>query len=290
MNLTQPKADVFVPDGLPIGEALARTTHLGVGAHQDDLEFMSLHGILECYDRDDRWYSGVVVTNGGGSARTGLFAEYTDEEMQQVRVQEQCEAAALGRYGSQIQLMFSSAEVKDASYPGPFEDLRTIVELARPEVVYMHNPADKHDTHVACCLRTIAALRSLPADLRPARVFGCEVWRDLDWLVDADKQALPLEDPDELGPRLARLFESQIAGGKRYDLAVQGRQLANATFHQSHEVDQHRALSFAMDLTPLVADPELDIIDFALDHLHRTSEDVADRIRRISPKRKGIAS
>ena len=283
MNLTKPRADVFIPDELPIGEALARTTHLGVGAHQDDLEFMSLHGILECYGRDDRWYAGVVVTKGGGSARTGPFADYSDEEMQQVRVREQREAASLGCYGSQIQLMFSSAEVKDASCPGPFEDLRTIVELTRPEVVYLHNPADKHDTHVACCLRTIAALRSVPAEVRPTKVVGCEVWRDLDWLVDADKQVLPLEDAIGLGPRLNELFESQIAGGKRYDLAVQGRQLANATFHQSHEVDRHRALSFAMDLTPLVTEPTLDISEFTLAHLRRTTEDVAERIRRLSP-------
>jgi len=282
VKLSQPKADVFVPDGQPIEGALARTTHLGVGAHQDDLEFMSLHGVLECFDREDRWYAGVVVTDGGGSARTGPFAEYSDEEMQQVRVGEQREAASLGRYGSQIQLMFSSAEVKDASCADPYQDLQTVVDLARPEIVYLHNPADKHDTHVACCVRTIAALRSLPADARPKRVLGCEVWRDLDWLIEADKVTLPLEDPADLGPRLAKLFESQIAGGKRYDLAVQGRQVANATFHQSHEVDQHRALSFAMDLSPLVADPSLDITEFALAHLRRTAKDVEERIRRMS--------
>ena len=80
MKLSKTEADIFVPDGLEIERALQRTTHLGIGAHQDDLEFMSLHGILECYGRDDRWYGGVVVTKGGGSARTGPFADYSDEE------------------------------------------------------------------------------------------------------------------------------------------------------------------------------------------------------------------
>lgn len=283
MKLSKPEADICVPDGLPIEQALQRTTHLGIGAHQDDLEFMSLHGILECYGRDDRWYGGVVVTNGGGSARTGPYADITDEQMQQVRVREQRQAADLGQYGSQIQLMFSSAEVKDAACAGPFEDLLAIAEATRPDVVYLHNPADKHDTHVACCVRSIAALRALPVEARPSRVFGCEVWRDLDWLIDDDKQVLPLEDPAGLGPRLNALFESQIAGGKRYDLAVQGRQLANATFYQSHAVDEFRALSYAMDLTPLVADPTIDIVDFALDHLRRTESDITERIRRLSP-------
>jgi len=65
---------------------------------------------------------------------------------------------------------------------------------------------------------------------------------------------------------------------------VQGRQLANATFHQSHEVDQYRGLSFAMDLTPLITDPTLDIGEFTLAHLRRTTEDVAERLRRLSPE------
>ena len=45
MNLSQPNQDLFFPDQLSDDEALSRTTHLGIGAHQDDLEFMALHGI-----------------------------------------------------------------------------------------------------------------------------------------------------------------------------------------------------------------------------------------------------
>lgn len=30
--------DIFVADGLAEEEAMERTTHLGIGAHQDDLE------------------------------------------------------------------------------------------------------------------------------------------------------------------------------------------------------------------------------------------------------------
>ena len=59
-------AEVFVPDGVPAEEALARSTHVAVGAHQDDLEIMAFAGILECFGRDDRWFTGVVVTNGSG--------------------------------------------------------------------------------------------------------------------------------------------------------------------------------------------------------------------------------
>ena len=41
LSLAQKNADVFVPDGTELGAALGRTTHLAVGAHQDDLEFMA---------------------------------------------------------------------------------------------------------------------------------------------------------------------------------------------------------------------------------------------------------
>ncbi len=282
MKLSRSDADIFVPDESGVDEALARTTHLAIGAHQDDLEFMSLHGILECFEREDLWYTGVTVTDGRGSPRSGPFAELTDEEMQQIRIQEQRQAAVVGRYGCQLQLMYPSSVIKDAAESAPVRDLRSILELARPKVVYLHNPADKHDTHVACCLRTIHALRSLPAEVRPARVLGCEVWRGLDWLTDSDKQVLPLADSADLGSALAKVFQSQIAGGKRYDLAVRGRQLANATFFQSHAVDRHQGLSFAMDLNPLVLDPALDITEFTLEYLRRTETDVAERIARVS--------
>jgi len=33
---------------------------------------------------------------------------------------------------------------------------------------------------------------------------------------------------------LLGVFESQIAGGKRYDLALMGRRRANATYFESH--------------------------------------------------------
>ena len=282
LNLSQPEADVFVPDGVPVEQALARTTHLAVGAHQDDLEFMALHGILECYDRDDRWFTGVTVTDGAGSPRSGPFADVSNAEMREIRVREQREAASLGSYSCQIQLMFSSSAIKDAAQIEPVSDLRAILELTQSQVAYLHNPADKHDTHVACCVRTLEALRALAAGSRPDKVLGCEVWRNLDWLLDTDKQALALADPSDLGTTLARVFQSQIAGGKRYDRAVHARQLANATFHQAHEVDRHEGLAFAMDLTPLIIDPTLDIGDYTLDHLQRTQKDIADRISRVN--------
>lgn len=282
MELANPSADIFVPDGIAVADALARTTHLAVGAHQDDIEFIALHGILECFDRADRWFTGVTVTDGAGSPRAGAFAECTDAEMRRVRSIEQREAAAIGHYGCQIQLMYPSAELKDGSNRQVVANLRAIFEHSRPQVVYLHNPADTHDTHVACCLRSIAALRELAGGDLPRSVWGCEVWRDLDWLVGDDKQVLAINDSSGLGLKLAAAFRSQVAGGKRYDLAARGRRLANATFHESHSVDSVPEISFAMDLTPLVVDQSLDVAGFTARLLQRTIDDVADRIAKMA--------
>src|SRR6266571_1596265 len=104
MNFHHSNADLFVPDNSPPTEALARTTHLCIAAHQDDIEIMAYHGIAECFGRRDKGFTGVVVTNGAGSPRSGIYGSYTDDEMQKVRLLEQRKAAYVGEYACQIQL------------------------------------------------------------------------------------------------------------------------------------------------------------------------------------------
>jgi LmbE family N-acetylglucosaminyl deacetylase len=281
MNYHKSTSEIYVPDGSAAEAALTRTTHLAIGAHQDDLEFMAFHGILECFGRDDRHFTGVTVTNGAGSARNGIYAHYTDEEMQNVRRLEQKKAAVVGEYSAHIFLDYTSAEVKDGKNLPVVLDLKGIVAAARPQVIYTHNLADKHDTHVAVVLRTIQALRDLPREARPDRVYGCEVWRDLDWLVDADKIVFDVQAHENLAMSLAGVFDSQISGGKRYDLATMGRRRANATYLASHAVDQTTAASFAVDLTPLVQNEELDPAEFILEFIDRFKNDVCTRLAKL---------
>ena len=278
MKFSRPEADVFVPGGGDAAAALARTTHLCVIAHQDDIEINAYPAVADCFGRADRFFTGVVMTNGAGSARTGKFGHVTDAEMQLIRRDEQRAAAVLGGYNLQLQLAHPSADVKKAGQADVAADLAAIFGGCRPEVVYLHQPVDKHDTHVACFLRCIEALRALPRDRRPARVLGVEGWRNLDWLMDDEKVALDASAHPELAAKLVAVFESQIAGGKRYDLAAMGRRLANATFFASHATDTTNAISFAMDLTPLVADATLSVRDFTLGHIERLRADVAKRL------------
>jgi len=281
MKFHQPRADLFVPDGTALPGALSRTTHLGIGAHQDDLEFFAIHGILECYGRDDGWFTGVIVTDGAGSSRVGWYARYGDEEMVAVRRAEQRKAAAVGEYAAVLQLDYPSRVVKDPAQTAPVLDLHAILALARPEFLYLHNPADKHPTHVAVLARSLAAVRALPAGQRPRKIYGCEVWRDLDWVPDARKVVLPVGDRTNLQAALNGVFDSQISGGKRYDLAVMGRRLAHATFHESHATDKQTGLVYAIDLTPLGKDENLSLEEFTAGLISEFSEEVRQTIRSV---------
>jgi len=278
MNLHHSSADVFIPDGISLDAALSRVTHLGIGAHQDDLEFMAFHGIEACYHHETDWFAGVTCTNGSGSARSGPYAQHTDEDMMAIRRVEQRQAASLGRYAAMIQLDYPSKIAKDPADPRLREDLVAILTAAQPRVVYTHNPADKHDTHIAVVIPVIQAIRTLPLEQRPQAVHGCEVWRNLDWLPDAEKIVHDVSGHDNLAAALNGLFDSQIAGGKRYDLAVLGRRAANATFFESHGTDQGNALAFAMDLTPLVQNDTLDIVEFVTGFIDQFKADVAAKL------------
>ncbi len=281
MELAQPGAELYVPDGAPVEEALARTTQMGIGAHQDDLEIMAYGGIVECFHVDGKWFTGVIMTNGGGAPRDDLYADYTDEMMQDVRRAEQKKAAHVGEYSIQVLMDYPSSAVK-AAEADPVEDLKQVIDAARPQFIYTHNLADKHDTHVAVTLRVIQALRELPEDARPEALYGCEVWRDLDWMCDGDKKLFDAAAHENLATTLMGVFDSQLCGGKRYDLASMGRRRAHATFFETHDVDVTDAQIFAMDLTPLIADPDSDPTAYVKEYIDRFFQEVSDRVGRMS--------
>ena len=272
-------SDLFIPDEVVRPEAYARCSHLAIGAHQDDLEFMAFHGINSCYGDDGLWFGGVTCTDGGGSARAGKYADFSDDQMKAVRIDEQRKAAEIGEYSFVNQLGLASSTIKDPEQRGTLVDqLETILLQTQPEVLYTHNPADKHSSHIAVCLAVLEAIRRVPPFSRPKKVYGCEVWRDLDWLSDHDKVALDVSGNTELAEKLNACFDSQIAGGKNYAEAVMGRRTANATFFDSHSVDVINQLWFAMDLTPLAEDDTLEITEFIKAKITRFEDSVINEL------------
>jgi hypothetical protein len=130
-------------------------------------------------------------------------------------------------------------------------------------------------------MRSIAALRAVAAETKPKKVYGCEVWRDLDWLPDEVKLVMPASARSNIAAALVGVFDSQVSGGKRYDLATAGRRLAHATYYASHGTDQESALNFAMDLTPLVEDAALDVVTYVTGLIELFRADVEKRVKSV---------
>jgi LmbE family N-acetylglucosaminyl deacetylase len=199
--------------------------------------------------------------------------------MMGIRRQEQDTAAVIGQFGVMMQLDYPSSAVKSPTDTALKEDLKQILTATRPEIVYTHNLADKHDTHIGVVIAALQAMRELPQDQQPKQVIGCEVWRNLDWLPDAEKILMDVSGRDNLAAALNGVFDSQIAGGKRYDLATLGRRAANATFFDSHTTDHATQLIFGMDLTPLVTDDSLDIVEYVCASIDRFHTDVKTKLQ-----------
>jgi hypothetical protein len=100
-------------------------------------------------------------------------------------------------------------------------------------------------------------------------------------MVDSAKVMMDVSEHESLQAALLGVFDSQIAGGKRYDLASMGRRRANATYFESHGVDATTGLSYGMDLTPFIQDAQLDPCTYAESLIQHFAQDVTDRLKRI---------
>ena len=275
MKFSRPQADAHTPAGGDLASALASTTHLGIGAHADDLEIMAYPGICACRDQNNLRFSGVVATDGAGAP-----SKLSGPDLIQARMDEQKQAAGLGGYAAVIQLAHPSAEIRGTGRKALTADLRQILKAAKPKVLYLHNPADRHETHIAVLLACLEALRQLPAGERPAEIYGCEVWGDLDWVPAGKVIRLPCPAPADFGPSLLRVFRSQV-DGKRYDLAAAGRRRAQATFANAYTPDQAEEVVLALDLKPVVENPKLSLGDFVSALTGEFQKQTLDRIRHL---------
>ena len=251
---------------------------LCICAHQDDCEIMAIDGILKGYYSKKYSFALVETTDGGGSARTGKFKDYTDEEMKSVRIKEQEAASEIGRYHSLYMLNYSSSEVKQAKNPQIVDEFVEIIKELKPEVIYTHSILDKHPTHLGVVLKVVEAIRKLPKELQPKHLYGCEVWRGLDWIDDNRKIGFDVSRNEKLQKKLLDVFESQIAGGKAYTKASIGRRYQNATYYQSHSVDSYKMISYAIDLKPLMKNPQLSVKEYALSFVEDLRNDIETKL------------
>ncbi|MGM9874265.1 MAG: PIG-L deacetylase family protein [Bacilli bacterium] len=240
-----------------------KVKYLAISAHQDDVEIMAYHGISKGYRSKKYSFAAIVTADGSGSSRTNEYKDYTDEMMKKVRIDEQKAASEIGRYHSLYLLKHPSSQIKDKNDEEIINEYMSIIEELDPEIIYTHNILDKHPTHLGVVIKVIEALRRLNKKCHVKHLYGMEVWRDLDWANDEDKLAFDVSNNKKLQKDILNVFKSQIVGGKRYDLATIGRRYANATYAKSHSVDTMNMISFGIDLTPLIKNQQLSILDFA---------------------------
>jgi LmbE family N-acetylglucosaminyl deacetylase len=269
---------ITVPDAMPQSDGLSRTTHLAIGAHPDDVEIIGIEGISKCYQSETDWFTGIVVTNGAGSLRSGRYTSASDEEMIAVRQQEQSAAAEIGRYAAVVQMACESSQLQGDINESVVAMLQNVLEQARPHTVYLHSPVDRHITHIGVCMHALEALRRLNEKDLPVRIWGVEVWRSMDWVDAGQRVLLDVSGGKELQGRLLGQYQSQLVKGKRYDIALAGRNIANATLASEDAIDTIESACFALDLNSLVGKNPISIGEYLEDLLGRFSNDLKTKL------------
>lgn len=267
MNMQDIRSRKFIPADMGLDEATdsARGGSMGIGACPGDVEIIAIRGIGISLGFLKRRFTGVTVTDGLDAARIEPDKELSDEQMIEERLKEQNIAAALGKYALQHNLLCRSAEIQDphtAQSRMLVKEIAGIVSKVKPQVIYTHNPFDEHSTRVMVMRAVIEALRSLPYAEQPQELYGCEVWGDLDWLPQGRKKILDVTGFTEIQHSLIGCHDSRRA--EKYGDATLWREFSNAAWARPRDPKVEAAV-LAVDLMPLLDNPELDICDFAND-------------------------
>lgn len=257
----------FIPNGMSLDAAIesARNGSLGIGAHPGDLEIIAIRGIGISLNFLKRRFTGVTVTDGLDIARRERDKDLSDEQIIEERLREQNIAAAVGKYALQHNLLYRGADIQDPNTEPSralVKEISGIVSKVQPQVIYMHSSFDEYTTNVAVMRATIEALRSLPCVEQPRELYGCEVWGDLGWLPKGRKKFLDVTGFTEIQHNLISCHASQIDEERKPNDATLWREFSNVAW--AHPRDPKvKAGVLAVDLMPLLHNPELSIGDFA---------------------------
>ena len=277
MKFHNPSASIVFPksDQPSVNTQSIQSRILGIGAHQDDLEFMCFHGILE--GRKQGGFTGLILSNGAGSSRGEAFTHLSEEEFCEVRKQEQIQAANLAGYQQIIQLGHPSKNIKSIDRSHAIRDVLEVLNNVKPEKIYTHNPFDKHDSHIATLIVTIEAIKLMAPEDRPKKLFGCEVWRSLDWLPSSLKIEFDVSNEASLRDDLLKCFPSQTQDSKNYAEAVNGRRIANATFSDAHTLDKSLQTEHAIDLSHLIGEDSNAALYFVREVQNKFATEIEDQ-------------
>jgi LmbE family N-acetylglucosaminyl deacetylase len=287
VNLESTK-NVYIPQTIinnnsnrdELSNILSRTTHLCIAAHYDDVEIMAFNGIWECYESNTNFFTAVIVTDGLGGEKNGIYKNFTDEEFINTRKEEQKKAAHLGKYNAVIFLEYSSLSTKDINFIPIDNDLSHIIDITKPHTIYTHSPFDFHITHLAVVSRVIGVLSNLKERYICQKIIGCEVWGSLDWLPQERKILLDVSQNINLQSNLIKVFDSQISRGKDFAAATLARRKANATFQKTMKEDSYKGITLAVLLNDTVV-KNISLEDFVDSVFREYAQETSSRLSSI---------
>ena len=239
-----------------------------IAAHKDDGEMIGIKGIDDSFKKEESLVM-VILTNGSGCPRVGEFESVSDEDMVEIRTAEQKRASEIGRYNTLYLLEHSSKAVQDKEDSIKQEIIEILEKYPDVENIYIHNPFDRHKTHVCACelaIRSIQDMYSKGMLQKLKNVLGVEVWRSLDWLPDKYKVVLDTSGSEFISQNIMSVFVSQNLA-KRYDEAIAARRMANATFDASHDSNSCASLTYAINLIDVVTSVNKNILDLLTENI-----------------------
>jgi hypothetical protein len=186
-----------LPAASPLHVARAGHAPLRRSAHQDDIEIMAHAGICDCLEANRARKPLAAWWSPTAPAPRAL--------VQVLELHRRADAVGIRRDGATPRRRSSAATRSSSSSAHPSADVKSggprrgvarrphtaiFAGACSPECRLSAQPGGQARHPRRRARRCLEALRALPPGARPRRVLGCEVWRDLDWLVDADKVAL----------------------------------------------------------------------------------------------------
>lgn len=248
-------------------------------ANPSDCEIMAIDGIQRGYRAKKYTFAAVITTDGADCEGFGKQKKYSPKKIALMRAAEQKKAANIGRYNSVYFMNYKAEDARNQDDEDIVNEYVEIIKELKPRIIYTHSILDRDPTHVAVAVKVINALRQLKKAQMPAQLYGCEEWRDLDWVSPEKVTTFDVSHNIRLQRQLISVHKSQNLN-RDYISAAMGRRYVNATFAKSEKKKDAKLTSRAINMTTLLRRKEYPVKRFAMsfiDDLYTEINDSMDR-------------
>lgn len=224
-----------------------------VAPHPDD-DVLGVGGYMAQAAEKKKQVFVVYITDGAGSPRRNK--KISDAQMATRREIEALSALRLLRAKGGFFLRFNSQELAE-KFGEAKGTLEKILELLRPEEVFIPAPYERHKSHLICTRISLEALRACA--IKGTQLFGYSIWGNF-W--GGHKRIIFDITPyikDKIQAVLAH--ETQMAY-KNYQQGILGKNNYEAIFWETHELQKSTCAEIFLDMNILLQNPALSIVDF----------------------------